>query len=372
MKKVSILSLSLKDGGVEKAIASLANMLKDDFEVEIATTYKFDKNDEFIVDDKVKVTYLTDVLPNKKEFKNALKEKNIIKIIKEGFNALKVLYLRRKTMINYIKNTDSDYIISTRLLFNKYLNQIKKDCIKIAWEHNHHFDNKKYINNLVNSVNKMDYFILVSNELKEYYENLLDKTKCVYIPNFIDELPNTKANLDTKNLISIGRLEDVKGFDELINIFREFNKVDDSYILNIIGDGSKYDELKNLIISYNLEDKIILHGRQNKDYINKILMDSSLYLMTSHTESFGIVLIEAMSYGLPCIAYKFDKGNNEIIKDGYNGYIIDKKNIDEYVKCMKMILDDDVKRSNLGNNAYKTVMNFLPSNVYKKWKDIIK
>ena len=82
MKKVSILSLHLGYGGIEKSVAALANMLCEKYEVEIACTYKLFEKSVFPVDERVKIKYLTDVKPNKESLKKAIKKKNIIKIFK--------------------------------------------------------------------------------------------------------------------------------------------------------------------------------------------------------------------------------------------------------------------------------------------------
>ena len=84
MKKVSILSLHLGYGGIEKSVAALANMLCDKYEVEIACSYKLFDNSVFPVNDKVIIKYLTNVKPNRKEFKSAIRSKNIFKIFKKS------------------------------------------------------------------------------------------------------------------------------------------------------------------------------------------------------------------------------------------------------------------------------------------------
>ena len=117
--------------------------------------------------------------------------------------------MKKTYMINYIKNCDSDIIISTRDIHNSWLGTYgSKNCLKIGWEHNHHNNNNKYINKVVKSVKNLDYFVLVSKELNDFYQSKLinTKCKCVYIPNAIDNIPSEPSSLDEKNLISIGRL----------------------------------------------------------------------------------------------------------------------------------------------------------------------
>ena len=165
MKKISILSLHLNYGGIERAVVSLANYLCEFYDVEIACTYKINEESSFKLNNKVKVKYLTNVVPNKKEFKKALKSFKLITAFKEGIKSIKILKLRKNSMKEYISNTDSDVIISTRDLFNNLLSKYKKNQLTIGWEHNHHHGNMKYAKKIVNSVKSLDYFVLVSNDL---------------------------------------------------------------------------------------------------------------------------------------------------------------------------------------------------------------
>ena len=122
MKKVSILSLHLGFGGIEKSVAALANILCEKYEVEIACTYKLYDRPAFNIDSRVKINYLTEGLkPNKEELKSAISSKNPVKIFKEAKKSYNVLHLRKKTMVNYIKNCDSDVIIATRDIFDEWL-----------------------------------------------------------------------------------------------------------------------------------------------------------------------------------------------------------------------------------------------------------
>ena len=102
ISKVYITALHLNHGGVEMVIASLANaFVEKGLEVEILTTYRYGKP-AYEIDEKVKITYLTDVRPNREEFSAAIRSKNPISILREGFKAVKTLRLRKSTMVNAI------------------------------------------------------------------------------------------------------------------------------------------------------------------------------------------------------------------------------------------------------------------------------
>lgn len=374
MKKLSILSLHLGYGGIEKSVAALANMLCEKYEVEIACSYKLFEKSVFPVNDKVSIKYLTDVQPNRKEFKSAIRSKNIFKIFKEGLYAVKVLMKRRNTMIKYIKNCDSDVIIATRDIFDEWLGDYgKEETLKIGWEHNHYHNDFKYASNITRSNKKLDYLVLVSNSLKEFYgkELINSKCECVYIPNVIESIPEKSSSLSNKRLISVGRLSPEKGFMDLLKIFTLLHKDYPYWTLDIVGDGVEKEKLEKFIEEYELQDFVTLHGFRDKDYIDKLLHESSIYLLTSYTESFGIVLIEAMSHGVPCIAFDSAEGARELIQSGKNGYLIKNRSYTAFIKKVSDLIENKDERKRIGKVSKEGVKQYTCEVVSKQWIDLI-
>ena len=316
---------------------------------------------------------MTDLKPNKQELKQSLKKLKLITFFKELKKSLKVLKLKKNLMIEVIKNCDSDVIISTRDIHNNWLSKYGRDkTLKIGWEHNHHHNNKRYINKVTKSVLGLDYFVLVSKDLTKFYsEKLKDKkVKCVYIPNSINFFPQEKAKLETENLISIGRLSHEKGYLDLIDIFKELHQKYPDSKLNIIGDGPDRKKIEKKIRDNKLEDYIILHGFQEKEYINKYLEKSSVYIMTSYTESFGLVLLEAFAYGIPCVAYSAE-GANEIISDNWDGYLIKDRDENKMIKRICELLSNRNRRLIMGANGIKKAQEFNTQKTKQKWIEII-
>ena len=375
MKKITILALHLGYGGIENCISNLANSLVDDYEVNIISTYKLYEKPVFKLNDKIKIKYLmTDLKPNKQELKQSLKKLKLITFLKELKKSFKILKLKKNLMIEAIKNCDSDVIISTRDIHNNWLSKYGRDkTLKIGWEHNHHHNNKRYINKVTKSVLGLDYFVLVSKDLTKFYsEKLKDKkVKCVYIPNSINFFPQEKAKLETENLISIGRLSHEKGYLDLIDIFKELHEKYPDSKLNIIGDGPDRKKIEKKIRDNKLEDYIILHGFQEKEYINKYLEKSSVYIMTSYTESFGLVLLEAFAYGIPCVAYSSAEGANEIISDNWDGYLIKDRDKNKMIKRICELLSNRNRRLIMGANGIKKAQEFNTQKTKQKWIEII-
>lgn len=371
MKKITILALHLGYGGIERAITDLANSLVNDYKVEIVSTYKIYDKPVNKLDRKVSVIYLTDLKPNQKEFKSALKKLKLITAFKEGLKSIKILKLKKQLMIEFIKNCDSDVIISTRDIHNEWLGLYgSKNALKIGWEHNHHHGDEKYANKIIESVKNLDYLVLVSKDLTEFYKDKVE-AKCVYIPNLVEK-SSTRSNLENKNIIAVGRLSKEKGFTDLIDVFNLVHTKYPDWKLHIVGNGDEAEKIITKINKYGLNNSIILHGFLDKKKIGNLLSKSSIYVMTSLTESFGIVLLEAFSYGIPCVAFDSAEGARELISNNWDGYLIKDRNNEEMAKRICHLIANYNRRFIMGQNGLKKINQFSLDEVKKKWMQIIK
>ncbi len=370
MKKVAILGLHLGYGGVEQSIVNLANMLCEKYEVELVITYQVVEEVPYKINQKVKITYLTDLKPNREEFKKELKERHLIQAFKEGLKSILILHKRISVMKKYIKNSDADILISSRVLYTKLVSKYaKKGVITIAQEHCHHNNNQKYINKVKRACRNINYLIPVSKELTSDYQKMIQngKTVCLFIPNSLEFWPEKTSNLDCKNLISVGRISKEKGYLDLIDVFELIHQVNPDWKLNIIGNGGEMSKLKEKITEKKLEKYVILHGFQNKAYIYEQLLQSSIYVMCSYEESFGIVLLEAASFGIPLIAYSSAQGAHEIIENNENGYLIENRDKNKMATKVNELIDSQEQRIKLGTFARTSVEQFAFENVKEQW-----
>lgn len=374
MKKITFLVLHLGYGGIETATINTANSLSDKYDIEIMSFYNLDNNQANKLNSKIRVKYLYNGNPNKEEFLKSLHNHKIFNTLKEGIKASKILLKKRIKVIKYIKNCKSDYIVSTRCEFSTLLSKYgNNNTVKIAQEHRYHNNDKKYINTIKNKYNNIDYLFALTkclyNDYKEFLKNN-KHTKVELVPNMLYEIPKCNSKLDKKNIITISRLDYGKKNDDII---KSFSKIKESnWKLYIIGDGKEFNNLKKLINDLNLKNKVILTGYKNKEEINKYMLDSSLFLMASITEGLPMVLLEAMSYGIPCIAYDVPSGVNDIIEDGRNGYIIKNRNELEYIKRIEEVINDSKLRNKLGLNAKEKAKEFSKEKIVNIWKNILK
>ncbi|MFR3155804.1 MAG: glycosyltransferase [Christensenellales bacterium] len=373
MKKITFLMLHLNYGGIEKQVTTLANELLKEYEVEIISLYDILSGESFYqLDDKVKVKYIFNFGPNKDKIKDALKKFKLITLIKQLCKAVKILYTKYFGLGKIIKDLNTDILISSRIEFSK---QIKRnDIITISQEHSF-IDNEKYIKKVRKSFKHIKYLIVMTKGAKEKYDEWLKnekiKPEVIVIPNIIKENKSGKiSNLNNRQIISVGRLEDVKDFYTLILVFSVIVKKYPNYILKIIGEGSMREKLEEQIKKCNLQKNVILTGRRTENEINNELIKSDVFVLTSKSESFSLVLCEAMNFGVPCIAFDVDVGPREIIQDGKNGFLIENRNVDLMIERLDELLYNISLRRFLGSNSYNVAKNYYSENIINKWKNI--
>ena len=372
-KKVSFLLLHLGYGGIESATINSANALSNKYDVELVSFYNLNNNQENKLNKNVSVKYLYNGAPNKDEFIESVKSKNIVSIFKEGFKALNILIKKKTLLIKYIKNCDAKYIVSTRVEFSSLLSEYgNANSIKIAQEHHHHNNNKKYIGKLKNNYNRIDYLCALTTSLKADYEMFLkdnDYTKIVLLPNMLSDLPDKKTDLKNTDFLSVSRLDEGKRIDEIIKIFSKIDNKNSN--LYIIGDGKEFNKLNELVCELKLNKRVHMLGYLNKDDIEKYMLKSSVFLMASISEGLPMVLLEAMSYGIPCVAYETDSGTSDIIDNDKNGYIIKNRNEKEYIEKINILISDSKKLKEFSTNAIEKAKVFSKEEILKIWYKIL-
>lgn len=222
-KKIVILMLHLQHGGIERQTIILANKLVKKYDVEIISMYSMKSNPAYKIEPGVHIKYLLDDAPNRKEFKSAVKSCNILKIFKEGCKSLKILRLKKKLMIEEIKKLKCDYVLSTRIEYAEMLSKYApKNVVTMTQEHLHD-DSEKYVSRVKKAFRNLNYLIVLGPGSKENYSKWLndnDKIKVVEIPNILESESEEVSKLDGYKLVATGRMHPVKGFSDLLKIFK--------------------------------------------------------------------------------------------------------------------------------------------------------
>ena len=372
MEKVTFLVLHLNYGGIERQVTTLANSLVDEYEVEIISIYDILGKSFYPLDSRVKVKYILPYGPNQKELLQALKKVQIGKFSKELKKSIKLLYTRYFHIGKIVEEIDTNYLVSSRIEFSK---QIKRDDIVIISQEHSYINTPSYKRKVTKSFSHVDYLIVMTKKAKEQYDLWLKECKkrprVMYIPNMIED-PKEEVNIDlnSKQIISIGRLEEVKDFPALIEVFHLVQKEHPDWTLKIVGEGSQRKKLEKMIKELGLNDKVILTGRLSGEKIEEELNHSAIFALTSVTESFSLGLVEAMAHYLPCVSYEIEVGPKEIISDQEDGFLIKDRSKVEMAKKINELIEDRVQRVEIGNLARKKAEQFFASHIKTLWKGL--
>lgn len=369
MKKITFLTLHLGFGGVENALTVLSNTLIDNYDIEIISVYKRNDVPVFKLNKKIKIKYLINHADIK--LKN---DKNCFKFLKNLIFKVKDNLVEHNLVKKAINNCDSDIIISTNIKYNSIIGKYAKaHVVKICWEHRYHDNNQKYIKKVLNSLENIDYFVVVSKLLQEFYAPKINSKKCncIYIPNALEDIPDDINRVNNKNIVAVGKLSKEKGYVDLIEIFKYVSLKCPDWQLNIIGDGIEKGNIEERIKTYKLENNVILYGFKDKNFVKKMLQKSSIYVMCSMNDAFGISILEAFSYGIPCVAFDTSLGAKELISNNWDGYLISNLDKERMSKKIIDLIKNENRRFIMGDNAYKKSLKYRIDVIKEKWLEIL-
>lgn len=194
------------------------------------------------------------------------------------------------------------------------------------------------------------------------------KHVCV-IPNFIEQPKHSVADYSCKKAIAVGRLEDQKGFDILIDCWKRVAEKHPDWHLDIYGEGPYHYDLQQQIDQLQLNEQITLCGRCNN--IMEVYPEYSLHIMSSRYEGQPMTLIEAQACGLASVVFNFKFGASDIVRNGHNGIIVPQGDSKAFCEALCSMMSSEDKRKEYGHNALEMGKQYFKNNVFSKWIEFI-
>ena len=359
MKRLFIYVSSMSAaGGIERVISNLIREWSASFEVVLCT--KDEKPSFYPIADNVRCVSLKSTI----EMDMNNRYKRVKSVIHDFF-------ISRNRLAKALKDANPDYIYTTTPMdaLEVYTAGKKWRRMLVASEHGSIDGYNKIYNTIKQFLYPRIYCVSVPNKMdtasyKEWGVN------SVYIPHLVTFEGTSRNNLNSKVILNVGRMTADKQQIRLLKIWNNTKKKN-GWQLWIVGDGEEKERINKAIKMQRMEDSVKVIKPTKR--IVEIYKQASIFALSSRVEGFGMVLLEAMSFGIPCISFDCPSGPRDVVKDGYNGFLIENMNDDEYAnKLQEMILMSDVELQELGNNAFETVKNWDNKEILAKWDAVFK
>lgn len=294
------------------------------------------------------------VLKSKLKFALKIIKPDIIFVSSYSFNILDIIIeLCKKLSIKIV--LESHVEPSTILMSYKYkYNPILYWCIK-KWDN--------YILKIVKNCNAI---VSLTHNDALFWRKFSNKVHI--IPNMLTVIPYKKVDYLSKRIISVGRYTYQKGFDRLIKIWKQIVTEHSDWELYIYGSGDRTEYIK-MVMENGLCEYV--HCMPPSENIAEEYANSSIYCMCSRYEGFGLVLIEAMNCGLPCISYNCPYGPSEIINNENDGFLIDEDDEKQFINKLKLLMSDLNLRKKMGYAAKNNVIRYSQKNIMDQWIELM-
>lgn len=356
-KKIAFLIPSLSTGGAERVVVLLANKFIEKFEVFVIVLNKTET--VYSVDKEVTIIYLQEkYLPSSSLFEaiksNFVYVKKICKTVKT--NQIDIL-IGFTTSVNILTIISSMFLNKPNLISER--NNPEVSVPNIFW---------KFFRDLTYPFTNG--LIVQTDFNRKFYQKIIKKNKIKVIPNPIDKsiFSARKDYCERENIIlTVGRLDVNKNQRLLFEAFTNLNV--GNWKLVIAGDGVLREEYKKLTAYLGIADKVDFVGNvaNVSDYYNK----AKIFVFTSKSEGFPNALLEAMSFGLPCISTDCPSGPSEIIKNNENGFLIDVNNKSQLEKKLTDLMNNPKLCIEFSAKALKSTERFEIQEIYKQWETLI-
>lgn len=389
MKKICFIVDSIFTiGGVQRVTAVIAKELAKNYDVTIATFDKADKKDITMYGlDKANIHYQFITYPPISKSKN-----RVCKIYSGCYLKLQLqskwssnLYARssypselRNALLSELKRDDFDVIIGVHAPLAARLATLRKHLPNtklIGWLHNsyealfgddsHYYIGAKRRRHYIYQFRKLDDVVVLcqddSNRFHQYDKHFLP----IVIYNPLTLKPGSISQVNSRRFLTIGRFTPLhKGIDLLIEAFHLFAQKNHDWQLDIVGEGQQEKTYQTLINSYQLEDRITIHPftKQIQDYYSK----AQVYVLSSRWEGMPLVLVEAMSHGLPIVTSDLPVCQ-EILDDF--GIYFQNGNVENLAQRLEDATHIDWQERS--KKALKIAQRFNVNQIVGQWKKLI-
>ena len=353
-------------GGVERVLTTKANYLADvaGYDIYIILTDGKEKAPYYPLSKKIHIINL-DI---------NFEELWSLSFVKKGITYLKKQRIFKKRLSKVLCDIKPDITISLLRREINFLCDIKDGSKKVGEMHINRLNYRNFeagdanfikkifeqywMYSLIKQLKRLDCFIVLSEEDKRNWKEL---DNVIVIPNPLPPVTISQTSTtENKKVIAVGRYVYQKGFDLLVEAWKTVAEKHPNWHLYIYGRGDKnnYKTVNNC----HFEDAV--------ENINDKYAESSIFVLSSRFEGFGMVIIEAMKCGVPAVSFACPCGPKDIITDGKDGFLVNNGNTKQLAERICYLIEHEEERKEMGKNAIETAKKYDINEIGKRWKEL--
>ena len=222
---------------------------------------------------------------------------------------------------------------------------------------------KLWMRELISKLQQLCCLVVLTEKDKESWKEL---SNVEAIPNPLPFTTDSISSLSEKRVIAICRYSYEKGIDLLLQAWKKVEDETTEWRLDVYGDGERRP-YESMIDSLSIDrNRCSLHGRITD--VQEAYKNSSISVCSSRFEGFGLVIIEAMSCGLPVVSFDCPWGPGSIITDGEDGILVENGNVSHFSDALVKIINDTEGRERMAQNAVQNVQRYNIEHIAQSWK----
>lgn len=373
MKIVYLYTQLTISGGADRVLTDKANYLAEHgYNITIITESQMGRPIVFPLSPKVKMVDMGIDFNKQYEYNFLLRSVIYLKCIQQYKIRLKEL----------LKKLKPDIVITLMGRSLDFITSINDDSIKIGEAHttkahlrSYHLLEargglykilaKQLRKKQIANASKLSALVLLTPQDADDWKGV---TKTYVIANAMHYMPHENSTLTNKQAIMVGRYNDAKGYEFIVEAWSIVHQKHPDWKLNIYGSGELHDDVERWIKERELEETMIMHEPTNQ--ITQKYLESSICVMSSRYEGFPLVIMEAMACGVPCVSFDSPFGPRNIIKDGEDGILVDYLNSQALAENICKVIEDEQLRKRLGEKAKQNIQRFSQDAIMKQWTDL--
>ena len=221
-----------------------------------------------------------------------------------------------------------------------------------------------WMKQLIRQLKRLRLFVCLTEEDKAKWTEL---DNVIVMPNPLSFNTKNYSNCEEKRVIAVGRYVPQKGFDLLIEAWRNVADEHPAWSLFVYGEGNK-EPYQKLVDKYNLNN--CCHLESAKSDIAEFYANSSIFVLSSRFEGFGIVLLEAMSCGVPVVSFACPCGPRDIVHDGIDGLLVSNGDTGQLAVKINYLIENNDERKQMGLHAKENAKRYDITGIGQRWKNV--